>query len=262
MMKTNKTLFTPIELLVVIAIIAILASLLLPSLNSARNKARELSCASNLKQLGSLFMFYTSDYNDSFPYYDRWNGAFPDSASDIYAQLWNKVVANLYLNKKITNQTPGCFRCPSHVSDNYSNQYISYGYNGYNIGSSYRIAGMPSFTGVDGYLSAPAKTSRLRRPSEIVLVTDSLQYTVAGAGETAQRGYFIVRDAANGAGAPPVGTASIYPAVRHDSSLNILWCDGHVEKMRIPGGNIDFHRVYQSSFLGSTGVVGNKWNRR
>jgi prepilin-type N-terminal cleavage/methylation domain-containing protein/prepilin-type processing-associated H-X9-DG protein len=64
-MKTNRA-FTLIELLVVIAIIAILAAILFPVFAQAREKARSISCLSNLKQIGTATMMYVQDYDETF----------------------------------------------------------------------------------------------------------------------------------------------------------------------------------------------------
>jgi len=100
--STSRTLpgFTLIELLVVIAVIAILASLLLPALSVARNKAWRIQCASQLRQLGLGFNLFVNDKQDRYPAagygnsanngqlaWDSWiyryiGGVAPDSAID------------------------------------------------------------------------------------------------------------------------------------------------------------------------------------
>src|SRR5712691_1921266 len=59
--------FTLIELLVVIAILAILAALLFPVFAQVREKARQTTCASNLRQIGTAFAMYVQDYDDRLP---------------------------------------------------------------------------------------------------------------------------------------------------------------------------------------------------
>jgi prepilin-type N-terminal cleavage/methylation domain-containing protein/prepilin-type processing-associated H-X9-DG protein len=92
--------FTLIELLVVIAIIAILAAILFPVFAQAREKARQTTCISNIKNLGLAAMMYVQDYDDTYPplWYQRNDGHWPNtlisymgqSGSDNTGKKWTK----------------------------------------------------------------------------------------------------------------------------------------------------------------------------
>ena len=98
--------FTLIELLVVIAIIAILASMLLPALSMAREQAKRITCASNLKQHGNSLLMYANDSNRWFPKGSYWAGEY--IMQDYGLWVDNKKIPGGYIGR-----TDTIYKCPS-----------------------------------------------------------------------------------------------------------------------------------------------------
>lgn len=109
--KCRESKFTLIELLIVIAIIAILAAMLLPALNSAREKARAGMCISNLKQIGTACYNYAGDYNGYMPPLGS-----EGILEDRYASPWAK---NLKNGKYLPDNTSVVY-CPSLGASNHA----------------------------------------------------------------------------------------------------------------------------------------------
>ena len=194
--------FTLIELLVVIAIIAVLASMLLPALNMAREKAKGISCASNVKQIAFALITYTDDYQGFFP---------PSKTSTSPTAYWPNTINENLGTGKWQFAFSGPWRCPNRLgwrnNDNNntagsSGTYVSYGINFYSLCG-------------DSPYNGGVKINQIRRPTKHLMLGDT---------EVADETLAGNKDATIG-GNPAVTNISF----RHGELANIAYVDGHVK---------------------------------
>jgi len=143
---TKKQGFTLIELLVVIAIIAILAAILFPVFAQAREKARQITCLSNLKQIGLATLMYCQDNNNQIPS----QRAYSEDNEQVYEAF--QVAAKLEPYAK----SEGIFKCPdSHIAIGTVNWDVAYNGGGGPYMDDPTIVGLPpsGHTGGNGSLA-------------------------------------------------------------------------------------------------------------
>lgn len=236
-MKSNYA-FTLIELLVVIAIISILAAILFPVFSMAREKARQTSCASNLKQLGIAFTQYCQDYDESFPADMTTNGSGLGWAGQIYP--YTKSVQILICPDDTYNQNIGLPYGVVSYANNFNLVQLSGGaFNPY--------ASLAKLT-------APSLTVLLFEVSNIMWVTPSLPNE--NASPAGNGGEVSCSSGCNGAhlssgynaglyatghigGNKDLPTINTSDGTRHSGGANYLSVDGHVKWLpptKVSGG--------------------------
>jgi len=224
MQYSHRRGFTLIELLVVIAIIAILAAILFPVFAQAREKARQTSCVSNIKQLVLAISMYATD-NEGYPM-----NSSPSSWSP--RTRWADYIFPYTKNEKL-------FICPSAPFDlfrkpwahNAASFYGGYGYNYQYLGNS-RFP----FTAPDAAVQAPAETV-------VVADTQGCGYDagVRNAGNyTLDPPLTSTRGSGNatgyyGSGAECAGVwgCRAVPAERHNGMISVAFADGHAKAMKL-----------------------------
>ena len=225
--------FTLIELLVVIAIIAILAAILFPVFAKAREKARQSSCSSNVKQLSLGVMQYAQDYDETLPAWARWypsRGNAGDGFGDATCTSPQSPPLAIYPYVKNVQ----LYVCPSGGSPARADGYSTYETHWVFPGCASNGYGFRDllFGAAVTTAPAPVKLATLDHPSETIAVGDSA-HMFGGKGALCWSNTCC--DGGGTAASPLDGTDSAGNGTddgkyaRHNAGENYGFADGHVK---------------------------------
>ncbi len=229
-MRKSRKHFTLIELLVVIAIIAILAAILLPALNQARERGRAATCTNNLKQLGLGTARYQSDHHDFMVPIDYTGNAWKwtQGLMGVNPAGADRNDATGFVNGNYASV--GLFRCPtvSTIPDLTGTVTTGEAWEKNSWWQGRPHFGMCWTMGKRIEASSPAgvKITRLRTPSIKLYIADSSMVITAGVEFQEASGNYRWDTISTGS-----GWGILY--ARHNSQVNILHVDGHVAARRI-----------------------------
>ncbi len=230
--------FTLIELLVVIAIIAILAAILFPVFATARERARQISCASNLKQIGLATMMYMQDYDDVYPLYNinwtiYWSGGYTYSSSGSVG--WDKQIGLIYPYLK----NGDIERCPDWTGEARFGD-TGYGYNWGYLGSDCYIT-YDCFNAPYPIIN-PAPDASINSPADNIMYSDSGYYNAPWYGGDGQMVETVAIDPpSQWYGTPTMDFRHIDSSMTVNSSAqtvvehglaNVVFSDGHVKPLK------------------------------